>query len=80
MDFLKSFFSDNVWSIVLIGIGAVVLYTLWKNRTSVKGAVYDIISKMPRGGSQQDRTPKPVLQRVAGSTHKSDGPEGPHTE
>ena len=80
MEFLQSFLTNNLWSVALVCIGAVILYTLWKNRNSVKEAVYDIIGKMPRGGSQQDRTPKPVLQRVAGSTHKSDGQEGPHTE
>ena len=66
--------------LVLVVVGVAALYFAWKHRSAVKDAVFDIINKMPKGGSQQDRIPKPVLQRVAESTHKSGDQEGPHTE
>ncbi len=80
MQALLSLATNNVWSLVIVAVIGISFYILWRNRNSVKDAVFDIIMKMPKGDSQQGRTPKPVLQRVAESTHKSDGQEGQHTE
>lgn len=80
MEYIKSLLAGNMYTLILGAITLVSLWFAWKNRGSVKEAIFDIIMKMPTGGSQQDRTPKPVLQRVAESIQKSDGQEGQHTE
>ena len=80
MEVIQTLLTNNLWSLLFVALGVGLLFVLWKNRNSVKEAIYDIMHKMPKGDSQQGRIPKPVLQRVAESTHKSGGQEDQHTE